>query len=170
MASLLTETNLLIEGITNLLVRPLLILFLGIILGKILQNLVLRLGKATELDRHSRHLLGQTGLTELIAGAIAAVVYTIAVVWALVAAHIVREAAFIVAGALAMMALFAIVLWVADLFPNLIAGWRMKRRPKNGRTFSGAGVKGTVEHAGPLAVRLRTKDGFLIVIPNKALR
>lgn len=158
------------QSITAFIVAPLLIVFGGVIAGKIAGNLLLRLGHAVELDRHAGKLFGQpVEMSELASGGVAAIIYTVATVWALATVGILREAFLIVLGASLTLAAAAIALALLDVVPNLAARRRVRAKLSVGKRLNVEGLTGTVERLGAMSLRMRTDDGLLLVLPYSGL-
>ena len=156
--------------VTERVVIPLMILFVGIMVGKLAGNLLMRLGKSIDLNKQARMTFRQNvAMIELLAGGFSAVIYTVSVVWALYAAGILTYSFLVVAGTLLVLGLLALYVWARDFLPNVFAIGKARKRCPPGRQVRVGNVSGTVERVGLTFTRLRDDRGVLILVPNRTV-
>lgn len=144
------------DAVTGRIVIPLIIVLAGVALGKIVKNSILTFAKSVELDKHVKTFLGQRmPAGEMLAGSVAAVIYTIAVVWGLNVAEVLVLALEIVLGFFAVLAVVMFLTWLVSAGPNFASrAWIVKQYGK-GAQVTVRGVSGKITSIGPFWVRLR---------------
>ncbi|MBS3164182.1 mechanosensitive ion channel [Candidatus Woesearchaeota archaeon] len=155
---------------TDLTVAAVLLLF-GIVLGRLLGRLALRLLRELEVDS----LLKITGvkmpLSELASSAVSHAMYFVFIVLALDRLHL-ATVMFNVAAAVLIVALVAsVLLGVKDLVPNALAGLRLHLggHVRPGDTIRARDIEGKVVSIGMLDTLMETKEGDSITMPNSLL-
>jgi hypothetical protein len=169
-AALLEKAEQINALITAQVVGPLMILFAGVVAGRLAKNILLRVGEAVELDKHAKRFSRtEVKATEIIAEATAAVIYTVSVVWALHLAGVLTQAAWFLLGALVALIAAGLLLYVRDILPDFIAGRKLKPALKEGDDIKVQGVGGVIEQKEALRLRVRAPDGWYH-IPYRALK
>ena len=105
----------------------------------------------------------------MLAGGVAAIIYTISVVWALNTIGVLRQAVVAVLVFLGVLAVLATLLNFRDSLPNFFSSFKVRRGVRIGKRIDVAGIIGTVQDVGPLTVKVGTDDGLTVVIPNRTV-
>ncbi len=166
-AEVTVQTQEIMTIVTQTVVFPILILFIGIILGVIIKNASMSLGKAIELDVHVQTAINQPiPATELLAGLFAAITYGSAVILALLQAGILLLAAQIVGGFLLILGILGGLLGLKDYVQSL---W-LNKNDLLGKTITVQNIKGTVIEEKRTGVLIQSTTGQKIFIPYKQLQ
>jgi hypothetical protein len=150
-----------LDFITLWLVRPVLIVLLGVFLGKVLEQVLLFIG--AEFAPGSR-------LAPLGAYAASWVVYLAAFALALSDVGILDVAATLLGALIAFVLGLHFVLAVIDVARNLAAVGVVRRRWRTGMDVDTKLVRGTVAYVGVISTRVTTRDGDFISVPNRTMR
>lgn len=157
--------------ITSTLVVPILIFFGAIIVGRVTSVLLAAFLRSVEFDSHAQKVFFyRADYVSVLSGSIAAILYTIGVVWALVEAGVIVLALQIVGGFLGVIFVVALVVWGIDFFPNLFSYRAVVKRFSPQDTVIVSAVSGTVQNIGWLSVTLITSDGLTIVVPHRTVK
>lgn len=149
-----------------------LILFVGIILGKIMGNLLRKLFQAIGVDVFLSKLLRfRVRIQAVLAGLVALAIYVLTVILALQQANLLN---ILVAGlsyVIILLVLASILLALKDMLPNLVMGWvaRRKLRLRRKQQLSFGTYAGVVEEVSLLDIKLRTPEGELLLVPYSVL-
>lgn len=170
LADLIEQATAVTDAVTQLLVTPLLIFFVGVAAGKLAQNLLRTMLGAVELDTHAQRVTGQpVPATELTAGVVAGLIYAVSTALALRSVGLLLEAVQLVGLVLGVFALLALALGARDFLPNFFSGISKRRSLKVGDAVRVDGLSGEVTRLGWLSVRLVTADGEVVAVPYRGL-
>ncbi len=159
------------ESITSAVVIPLLIFFAAIIIGKVIHVLLKAFLRSVEFNTHAKKVFThRADYAELASGGVAAIIYTVGTVWALVEAGIIILALQIVGIFLGVLAIIALMVWLFDLLPNLFAYRKVVKKFSVGDELSVSGVSGKILHVGWLAVTISTDNKLIVVIPHRTIK
>jgi small-conductance mechanosensitive channel len=162
----LNETSFLVK-ITSAVV----ILFLGYIFGRVLSNLLRNILKSLEIDRIIRQETRfkfklESRLTSLLKYCI----YLFSLLWAMNQLEIPTTVILIVIALGVVFVIMLIILNLADIIPNFIAGLKLKHKKfiHSGQEISVENLEGTILDIGLVETKLKHKDQVLM-IPNNVL-
>jgi small conductance mechanosensitive channel len=159
--SLLETATRVQDVITRYAVTPLLILFIGIFIGKILEQTLLFIFH--EFKRTSHPYIYGAYVTKW-------VVYIATVCAALASIGVLRYALWFFAGIVVALVLVRIILGMFSFFPNFFSYHAVKRRYKEGTKVKTKLVEGTVVRVQLLDTHLRSADGDELFVPNTTMR
>lgn len=160
-----------IDQVTQFIVTPILIVFIGVIAGKILGKVTYKISQSIELDKHlQRSFKYQADYSGLAAGGIAAIIYTVAIIWALVYARAITYALIILGIFLGTLLLLSVALWVRDFVGNALIGRVIRSQIRKGDSLQVQGVEGEVHAFATTGVYVRTPDEDTIIIPYRTVQ
>lgn len=156
--------------ITGAVVVPLLIFFGAVIIGRVIRVSLAAFLRSVEFDAHAKKAMKyRADYAGLVSGGLAAIIYTVGVVWALVEAGIIVLALQAAGVFLGVIALVALVVWLVDFLPNMFAYWQVVKKWSVGDSLEVSGVSGTVQSFGWLAVTLDA-NGHTVVVPHRTVK
>ncbi|MBT3720625.1 mechanosensitive ion channel [archaeon] len=146
-----------------------LIFLVGFILGNISGKLLYKFLKEIEVNSILKNLTGlKLNLDHLISNIISYAIYFLALVAALEQLGIANIILYLLSAAVIIVILVSFFIAIRDFIPNLIAGFYLysKEKLKDGCKIEVEDIKGTLLHVDLLHVRIKTKNGDIIYIPN----
>jgi small-conductance mechanosensitive channel len=146
--------------VTTWLVTPVLIVLLGVFLGKVLEQVLLFLGD--ELAPRSRY-------APLGAYAAGWLVYFAAFVYALYTIGVLRVAALLFFGLIGLVVFAHIILASIEIVRNALAFTTVRSRWRPSALVDSPLVRGVVAHVGLTATRVITSDGDVLSVPNRTM-
>ncbi|MBR9690107.1 mechanosensitive ion channel [Candidatus Woesearchaeota archaeon] len=158
--------------ILSKIVTSAIIFFVGITVGKILGKLTQRILSELEVNKIARKLpFSRFNFEKRIAWLVSNLIYLITIITILNRLEITQ---FLWKGILLFLVLiivFALLLDLKDLFPNIISFAIIKKRKllKKGKNVKTPLVEGKVVRISLFSVKLLTKKGDEIYIPNSAI-
>jgi small-conductance mechanosensitive channel len=149
------------ELITFYAVQPLIILFLGIFIAKITEQVLLFVFR--ELKRtHTRY--------EFAAYVVKWLIYIATVLYALASINLLAATLWFFAGVTVALLLVRIILSLYDFFPNFFSHHAVRSRYKKGSKVRMQSIEGTVVAVQLLDTHVRTAAGDELFIPNRTMR
>lgn len=170
-ASILTSKSLVNSVITNA-VWAFCILLLGLILGKIAENLLRRIFSELELNKFVEKTTNlEVKLDEIIAGSVGKILYFVAIVLALNQLGLTANILNIITITVMIIVIILVLLSMKDFVPNAIAGLRLHRMNtfSEGDELTVDRTTGIVRSHTLLETIIVTKTGDVIHIPNTHL-
>lgn len=151
-----------VSPILNEIAAALLIVFIGLIIGKILGNVALRFFRDVKMVFLKKYRLANT-----VSNVVSYSIYTLAIILALRYLNALWIVLVLVVLCFAVVLGFSVLFTIRDFLPNFFARSRVKKKYEVGKTYSIRKVSGVLENIGFLELRLRTKNGDIITIPHK---
>jgi len=167
LAQILSFTDMVVVKVTpilNEIVAAFLIVFIGLIIGKILGNITLRFFR--DVDRTSL-LRKKYRLANNLSTIVSYSIYTIAVILALNSLNALWLVIVFIALCFTVVLGFSVLFTVRDFIPNFFARTKVIKKYDIGKTYSIKRVRGVLENVGVLEIRLRKDNGDIIIIPHK---
>lgn len=155
--------------VVSKIVIAVLILLIGLILGKLICNFIRRALNEVQLDKHMRSATGfKFSLEKLISNFAAYFIYFIAIIMALNSLGLTTAVLNMISAAVIIIIIISFILAVKDFFPNLMAGIMIKSKKlfDEGDVIQIKEVKGRVSFIGFLETRLLTAGKEEVIIPN----
>jgi small-conductance mechanosensitive channel len=147
--------------VTQHIVLPLLILFLGVFVGKVLeQTLVFLFGEFKCTDQ--KYLV--------IANVVKWFVYVATIVVVVYSTGLLVYVLWFVAGVVVALFIIRVLLSLRDFFPNFFSYHTVKAKYKPGASIKTKFVEGKVVQVHLFDVHVRTAEGDDVFIPNRTLR
>ncbi len=149
-----------------------LIFLIGFIIGNILGKLIYNLLKQIEVNNILKNLTGiKLNLDQLISKAISYAIYFLSLVAALEQMGIANTILYLISGTIILFILISFFITIRDFVPNLVAGFYLYSREKikEGSKIEINNIKGILEHVDLLQIRIKTKSGDTIYIPNSTV-
>ena len=149
-----------------------LILFAGIIVGKIFGKLVKKVLHEIELNKITHKATSlKLSIEEFTGGFVQYFVYFITVIMALNQLNVTTTVLSMVGGAVIILIVVSIILAIKDFIPNVFAGFYIYRNKfiKVGEIIKVKGMEGEVKEVNLFETRIETISGDTIYIPNSAL-
>ncbi|NQV09066.1 mechanosensitive ion channel [Candidatus Woesearchaeota archaeon] len=168
----LNMVNDLFTDVVTKIVVAVVILLIGFIIGKIVGRLLQRVLHEFELDNIMKMATGlKISLEELISHFITYIIYFLTVVMALNQIGLTTTLLNIISAGIMILIIIFILLGIKDFFPNVIAGIFIHQKGwiKVGDKIKVKNIEGKVVHVNLVDVRLETKKGDLIYIPNSLI-
>lgn len=147
--------------ITRYAVTPLLVLFIGVFIGKILEQTLLFLFAEFKRTEH-QFTFG--------AYIVKWVVYIATALAALASVGLLRYTLWFFSGVVVALLAVRVLLGVLDFFPNFLSYHAVKQRFKEGAKIRAKLAEGTVVRVQLLDTHLRTADGDELFVPNSTMR
>jgi small-conductance mechanosensitive channel len=154
------------------LILAVLVLLVGLVIGRIAGRFVYKILKELEIDRFLR----QSGIKnielEVFFGKLVSyLIYFVAFLISLDQLGIRVFVLYFIAIVILILVLLSVFLYVKDFIPNILSGFYIWRHNLfgSGKNFSVNGIEGRVS-SGFLDTRLRTRSGDLVVIPNSGIK
>ncbi|MBI4453807.1 mechanosensitive ion channel [Candidatus Woesearchaeota archaeon] len=161
-----------IQPIFKDVVVAIIILLIGLIIGKLLGRVIQKILTSFELDKLVRKATGLKISTEEFLGKITSYsVFIIAVIIALDVLNLTSIIVYIISIILIAIIVFSIFVSIKDFFPNIIMGIYIHRTSpfKEGDHIKIDNIEGTVAQINLTEIKLETKSGDIIYIPNSLL-
>lgn len=149
-----------VTPILNSIVAALLIVFIGLIIGKVLGNVILRFLRDVNISFLKKYRFA-------LSNSISYGIYAVAIIFALQSVNALWLVLVFVLLCFAVVLGFSISFTIRDFLPNFLARSRVTKKYEIGKTYSIKGFKGVLENIGILEVRLRRKNEDIIIIPHK---
>lgn len=161
-----------ISDTTINLIAAIVILLIGLILGRFLGNLTRRILHELELDRVLREQTRiKIPVEQFLSSLVKYVIYFVAIILALNQLGL-RTAILNVILAIILIAIVIfMILAVKDFLPNLVSGIMLyqKRNIKAGNRILVNNIEGEVLHISLIETKVRTRNGDIVYIPNSIL-
>ena len=141
----------------------------GLIIGKIVERFAYKALSEVELNKIIREYTGlKINADSFISSVLAYIIYFIAFIAALDQLGVAGYIVYMLSVLLTIVIAVSFFLAVRDFIPNLIAGTLLYRKEglKEGAHVEIAGIKGEIENVDLFQVKIRTKSGDIIYIPN----
>ena len=162
--------NILLAGMSGFMLRvltALIIFLLGFIIGRIAGRLIERALKEAELNSFLKRTANINFNAEsVISGFIMYSIYFLTILASLEQLGVASIILYILAATAAVIILVSFFMAARDFLPNLIAGFYMYSKIREGNTIEIDKVKGTIEKIELLHIKIRTKSGDIIYVPN----
>jgi small-conductance mechanosensitive channel len=162
----------LFTGLVNKVILALIFLLIGFIIANIISRVIEKGLKELNVDNAIMKLAGiKISLEQIISKLVLYIIYFISIVTALnylgIVPNIINAISYIV---IILLAIF-ILLSIKDFIPNSIAGFSLirKGRVKVGDNIEYKGTAGKIVEMTLVDVKLKTRKGDIIIIPNSLL-
>jgi small-conductance mechanosensitive channel len=151
-------------------IAAIVILLIGLVIGRFLGKLVHRVLKELELNKILKNSGIGIPMEELIGRLVKYIIYFIALIMALNQIGLTTAVLNIILIVILVLIIIFIVLAVKDFIPNLVAGVviHQKRDLKEGDKIKVRGIEGTIEHINLIETKVKTKTEVMWV-PNSLL-
>ncbi len=150
-----------LDVITFWLVQPLLILLLGIFLGKVLEQVISFIGAEVAPGNHGISLAAYLASW----GA-----YIVAVCYALSAVRMLAIVLYVLGALIGLVVLVHVTLAAFDMMRNLLSAVAVRRRWKPGMSVQSRTLHGIIATIGPALTRVSTSNGDVLMIPNRTMK
>jgi len=159
------------SSVLNQIIIAAIIILVGFIAGRMLGKLVRNLLHEVALDKLGNTVGIKVSLEELLGHVVTYAVYFVAVVMALDKLGLDTFVFNILAGGVIAIVLLSVLLAIKDLIPNMFAGFFLRQRGivKEGDRISVDDIDGKVVKVDIMEVKLETKKGDTIFIPNSLM-
>lgn len=150
--------------------EPILVIFAGVFLARVVTLTVNKVSDELRLDRGVEVVLQRKfSVTKLITGLASAFIYAVSIAWALQTIGILYEAVWWTAVSLVGLGVVAGLLKLFDTVTNVLVYQSLQSGIVTGETVSIGCVSGVVERRGWSGITVRS-DEQTIFVPNKYLR
>jgi small conductance mechanosensitive channel len=145
-----------------------LILLIGLIIGKLVGTLIRRALNEVMLDKHLRSVGFKFSLEKALGNLVSYIIYIVAVIMCLDRLGLTTAILTIIVAIILFVIAVSFLLAVKDFFPNLVAGMRIRIRKlfKEGDEIQIKEVKGRIISLGLLETRIHTSSDEEVIIPN----
>jgi small-conductance mechanosensitive channel len=167
-----TFINEILTGKLAKLVAAIAILLLGVLFGRFLSKLTLKILKEVKLNTILKEELGiRLPLEEFFSRLIEYVVYFVAIIIALNQLGLTATVLYIVLISILVLIVVLMILAFKDFVPNLTAGFYIsqKKNIKKGDVISINTVEGKILDINLIETRIKVKEGDEILVPNSML-
>ena len=159
------------ELMVNLIFAAIIIL-IGVVIGRLSGKLVTRLLKEIELNLLVRKATNKRVQIEELAGKMTSyVIYFFVIIMAFNQLGLTMTIFYLISAAIIIVIIISFVLGVRDFIPNMFAGLTIQKKGflQVGDKIEFRGVKGKVDYINLIEIRVLTKGGDIISIPNSLL-
>ncbi len=160
------------SGLFYKFIVSIILLLIGFIVGKILGRLIYKFLHSFEINETFSKMAGTTLKLEEIAESFTTYfIYFITVVMILQQIGLASTILHMIAAAVMILIILSTFLGIKDFIPNLIAGFVIhgKKKFKVGQKLKIKGMAGKIIEMTLLEIKIETKNGDIIFIPNSAL-
>ena len=161
-----------LSDLTLNLIAGLVILLVGLVVGRFLGNLTRKVLHELELDRLLREQTRfKIPLEQLLGSLVKFVVYFIAIIFSLDQLGLQTAILNIILTIILIVMVVFMILAVKDFIPNLVSGLilHQKRNIKPGEKIEVNDIEGEVINITLIETKIRTKSGDIVYIPNSIL-
>lgn len=154
------------------LIAALVILLLGIVIGRFVSKLIQRVLKEVEINKILKEEAGvKIPVEQVIASAVKYLIYFVAVIVALDQIGLTTPILNLILIVFLVIIIIFIILAFKDFIPNLMSGLfiHQRRGLNKGDRIKFNGISGTIEDISIIETKIRTKNGDIIFIPNSLL-
>ena len=154
-------------------ISALVVLLIGIILARIFSKLAQKALAEIELDKIFKQATGmKTHLEKGVATFVLYLVYFLTFITVLDQLGITGYVIYMVSGAVLIIVILSLFLGIKDFIPNMMAGFSLYREGflKKGDHIKIKDIEGKIVHMSLIEIRVETKKGDLINIPNSHLK
>ncbi|MBI2151314.1 mechanosensitive ion channel [Candidatus Woesearchaeota archaeon] len=165
------ETALSVQEFIYNLITAIIILIAGFGLGLLINKALLRLLKELQLNQLISRIYITINLERWLSTLASYFVYFGSIIIFLKYLKIDLAALYLILGGFILLLLLTFIIWLKDILPNY-SGWLLLKEKGNLAVGSFleigemGGVSGTIEKAGWLETKIKTKKGDLLHIPN----
>ncbi len=148
------------------------ILFIGLVIGKLVEKFLTGILKTLATDRQVKRVLGfNVPVEELLPALLAYAIYIITVILALDNLGIGVRIVNLVLWAVIILAMISFALSIRDLVPNVVNGIALlsNRRIKEGDELRIDNIKGYVQEITLTHITLFVRNGETVIIPNSMI-
>ncbi len=160
------------ENFTLNLVASIVILVIGLLVGRFLSNLTKKVLQELELDRVLKEQARiKLPLTQLISSIVKYLIYVAAIIAALNQLGLKSFILNIVLGVIIIILVIFMILSLKDFIPNLVAGLFLfqKRNINPGEMIRVNNIEGEVLNITLFETKIRTRNHEIVYIPNSVL-
>lgn len=161
-----------ISDLTLNLIAAIVILLVGLVVGRFLGNLTRKVLHELELDRLLKEQTRfKIPLEQFLASLVKFIVYFIVVILALEQVGLQTAVLNIILVIILLILMVFIILSIKDFIPNLVAGLflHQKRNIKAGERIEVKNIEGEVLNISLIETKIRTRNGDIVYIPNSVL-
>lgn len=172
MASRLDLLSSRLSDLTLNLIAAVVILLVGLVIGRFLGNLIRKILHELELDRLLKEQTRfKIPLEQFLGSIVKFIVYFVAIIFALDQLGLQTAILNIILIIILIVLVVFMVLAVRDFIPNLVAGLMLhqKRNIKPGERIEVNDIEGEVINISLIETKVRTKSGDMVYIPNSML-
>jgi small-conductance mechanosensitive channel len=146
-----------------------LIFFFGFILGKLLGRIIYKALEEIELNNFLKNSLkAKINASHLIGTFVSYAIYFFALIASLEQLGIANAVLYIIAAFVVLILLISFFIALREIIPNFISGIYLYSREhlEEGKQIEINEIKGTIMHIDLFHIKIKTKSGDLIYIPN----
>ena len=172
MAFQLSSLSSKLSDFTLNLIAAIVILLVGLVIGRFLGNLTRKVLHELELDKLLREQTRfKIPLEQFLGSLVKFIAYFIAIIFALDQLGLQTAILNIILAIIIMIIVIFMILAIKDFIPNLMAGLflHQKRNIKPGERIEVNNVEGEVINITLTETKLRTRSGEIVYIPNSVL-
>ena len=172
MAFQLSSLSSRLSDFTLNLIAAIVILLVGLVVGRFLGNLTRKILHELELDKLLREQTRfKIPLEQFLGSLVKFIVYFIAIIFALDQLGLQTAILNIILAIIIIVIVIFMILAIKDFIPNLMAGLflHQKRNIKPGERIEVNNVEGEVVNITLTETKLRTRSGEIVYIPNSVL-
>lgn len=161
-----------LSDLTLNLIAALVILLVGLVIGRFLGNLTKKVLHELELDRLLKEQTKfKIPLEQFLGNLVKFIIYFIAIIFALDQLGLQTAILNIILAIIIIVLVVFMILAIKDFIPNLIAGLMLhqKRNIKPGEKIEVNNIEGEIINVTLTETKLRTKSGDIVYIPNSIL-
>jgi small-conductance mechanosensitive channel len=161
-----------VKPIFTEIVVAIIILLIGLIIGKILGRIVQKMLNSLELNKIIKKTTGiRVRIEEFIAKMTSYFIFFIAIVMALDVLNLTSSIVYIVSIMIVAIIVISVAISIKDFIPNMIAGVYINKKKmfKEGKKIKIDNIEGKIEEIRLTEIKLLTKDGDTVYIPNSLL-
>ena len=161
-----------LSDLTLNLIAAIVILLVGLVVGRFLGNLTKKLLHELELDRLLKEQTRfKIPLEQFLGSLVKFIVYFVAIIFALDQLGLQTAILNVILAIILISLVVFMILAIKDFIPNLVAGLilHQKRNIKAGEKIEVNNIEGEVINVTLVETKLRTKSGDMVYIPNSVL-
>jgi len=148
-------------------ITALLIFFFGFVFGRLLGRVIYKMLKEAELNKFLKESTGiKINADNILSNIVTYTIYFLSVLAALEQLGLANIILYLLATAMIIILLLSFFLAVRDFLPNLISGFYLYGKMREGITVEIDNIKGKLVQVELLHLKIQTKKGDVIFIPN----
>lgn len=158
-----------VAPIYNQIFGAIIILIVGIILGRLVGILLDKIFREVQLDRAFNLFSRQTySFGKALSDLVSFIMYLISFIWALIFLDVFNFVVGFILWLLVLVLAGSFVLNSLEFFPNIFSGYALRKRKKGSeKKFDSLNIKGIIENIGFVRTKVVSSLGDEYYIPNK---
>jgi len=165
----IADIPLLFTKMLGKIVLAILIFLIGFVVGKFAERFLIKILKEVELNKIIKQTTGfRVNLEQILSHTFSYMIYFLAIVAALDQIGLANIVLYLLTGAVILIIIVSFFLAIRDFLPNLISGFYLYKKDglKEGLKVEIDDVKGTIIKLDLLQIKIETKKGEILYLPN----